>query len=538
MIATHQTVQHQNQHRTQHQNLHQNQHQNQHPIQLPSQLPNRLQNQPQNRLQNRHPNRHLNQHPSQPQSQHPFRLPKPTAQPTTTPTTNPTPIPTPEPTPKPTAQPTTTPTTNPTPIPTPEPTPKPTAQPTTTPTTNPTRYPTIDPTAHPTIAPSAIPTVDPTIAPTLYPTVTPTISPTSDPTLDPTVDPTIHPTIDLTIDPTDNPTMEPTSDPTDDPTKDPTTHSPTNDPTLDPTADPTHDPTTEPTINPTTNPTKYPTLHPSVAPTPICHSAKYKGTMISSPKQNINDFLWGGDSLVSRNCKFLLTMKKNGNLTMYGLLGAKHNMGDWKKVWSTNTRIYNYSQESVPQLLLMDGALRVMEHAYKNVPGIEPIQLWNSKDTSNVQSNTDNLILTLSDTACLILNGSDPQTNKRGALWMVCPFEDTMIRTTEIMVYTTDEGDLYTSEKQNKHVQQWIIMSLVILISTALVAMMILYIFQSGCKCCRNRDVFATAPGLSPETPSGHSADRITTLHISRWMFETAEGREDSSDVEFQPLQT
>ena len=38
--------------------------------------------------------------------------------------------------------------------------------------------------------------------------------------------------------------------------------------------------------------------------------------MVSSIKQNRNDFLWGGESFVSDNCRYLLAMRKDGNLVL------------------------------------------------------------------------------------------------------------------------------------------------------------------------------------------------------------------------------
>ena len=84
------------------------------------------------------------------------------------------------------------------------------------------------------------------------------------------------------------------------------------------------------------------------------------------------DSLWGGESLVSTNCRYLLVMESNGNLAMYGNPGVYEDpctdganegcrrrmrmqmerrrlQNVWYFGWNSDTAIYNYSGESVPK---------------------------------------------------------------------------------------------------------------------------------------------------------------------------------------------
>ena len=299
--------------------------------------------------------------PSQAPSTNPTMSPSnapwfsPSQSPSQSPTHSPSNAPSLNPSRAPTNNPTTAPSNNPSAYPTNDPTSDPTIDPTNDPTIDPTVDPTTDPTTDPTIDPTADPTVDPTADPTIDPTK----DPTSDPTIDPTIDPTSAPSVDPTSGPTTEPTMNPSTDPTRDPTIDPTidpTKDPTVDPTVDPTIDPTRDPSSDPTDDPTNHPTAAPSLAPTGAPTTTCHGAKYKKSMHCSidDEENQCDNLWGGESLVSGNCRYKLVMESNGNLRMFGLLGTyqdpfnKDKDGNidpmteemkWMHGWQTNTKI-------------------------------------------------------------------------------------------------------------------------------------------------------------------------------------------------------
>ena len=146
----------------------------------------------------------------------------------------------------------------------------------------------------------------------------PTKTPTDSPSIEPTVSPSVLPTVDPSADPTKGPSASPTASPSAEPTMEPTTD-PT-EPTVSP-SEPTKLPTTGPTEEPTVNPTASPSTEPTVEPTnsPICHGAVYQGSMTCDGDEC--DALWGGESLVSSNCEYLLTMEESGNLVLYeGLL--------------------------------------------------------------------------------------------------------------------------------------------------------------------------------------------------------------------------
>eukprot|EP01084_Bolivina_argentea_P301041 519245_1 len=430
----------------------------------------------------------------------PQPTPKPTPNPTPRPTPNPTPRPTPNPTPPPTKVPTLKPTNNPTNNPSKHPTQYPTIYPTQYPTLHPTFNPTKIPTTTPTINPTSSPTTIPTLSPTIKPTNLPTNFPTSNPTHSPTVKPTEYPTINPIMHPTEYPTNYPTDNPTTNPTEsthyptyNPTTNKPTINPTIapttttsinptynptsNPTSNPTIAPTHYPTINPTSNPTFYPTINPtqnpsiiptinptnipsmipsmtpSVPPTnsptisptytptasPIhnCYHAKYKEKMIVSKNNNQFDCLWGGEMLVSPNCKFSLKMEKNGNLIMYG----KHiETNIIYNGWKTDTQIFNHSGESIPKMILLNGKIKVMEYPYKNTPGVQSIELWSSKLNKTSSQNYNEISLILTDTACLLLIDN----NIENIIWSICSEFIQQINTTMIIngteIFNTDES--------------------------------------------------------------------------------------------------
>ena len=399
----------------------------------------------------------------------------PTKDPTLYPTTDPTNDPTRDPTGDPTTHPTNDPTHDPTADPTIDPTNDPTVDPTVDPTTDPTSHPTNDPTSDPTIDPTEYPTSNPTADPSSDPTIDPTSNPTANPTMDPTGDPTIYPTADPTMDPTSdptsnpsnipskNPTIEPSNNPSQPPSQSPTESpstepsitpsdlpskapsiSPSNNPTYLPSTAPTLQPTSEPTIEPSQNPTTKPSKSPSPAPTiGICRNATYEGNMRKSVLNDIDQILIGGQSLVSDNCKFLLTMKNNGNLILQQVFPSVI-FG-----WSTNTTVYNFSvKPSTPALILSDGHMIVNEYRVFGASSIPHIELWRSPDNDIYldESELKELYLILTDDGCLYLRiyNSLPADD---ALWSMCPsYGITTTMTTSTSINTTLTEEIITEK--------------------------------------------------------------------------------------------
>ena len=250
------------------------------------------------------------------------------------------------------------------------------------------------------VAPVIGDTLNPTMIPTLYPTNYPTITPTNNPTSIPTTNPSKYPTTDPTVDPTMIPTIDPTIDPTSGPT-----FMPSSPPTVYPTLDPTNNPSTDPSNDPTSNPTFYPTNEPTLSPT-LCHNAKYQWRMEE------NDALWGGESFVSKNCRYVLNMDKNGPLILYGSVGDDI----WYKGWYTNTTLFNYSRGSTPKFYFKNGRMFIDEWAYRGVTTFDPIPLWNSSlDDVSSDISLDEVSLILTDTACLSLMNDQNQQ-----IWSKC----------------------------------------------------------------------------------------------------------------------
>ena len=313
-------------------------------------------------------------------------------------------------------------------------------------TTDPTADPTADPTYDPTASPSA-PTADPTDGPTYDPTVSPTFEPTAYPTVDPSAYPTFEPTAYPTFDPSAYPTSEPTVSPTFDPSAYPTSE-PTAYPTVDPTSpwlckeifqndankdgeqfvgivtsadqciqlvqancdwanianvhadvgdseaagcwcqkgnDMTYDDKSEyinclfGTPDPTVDPTREPTT------SPLCSGATYQGSMSCADGEC--DELWGGESMASENCDYLLVMEMNGNLAVYAesldsggrrLLSSGRPTG-WLSGWNSETLIANESGTSVPVFRITEkGTMYIMEYTDGRY-GSDFVELWSLK---------------------------------------------------------------------------------------------------------------------------------------------------------------
>merc|ERR1719361_182360 len=206
--------------------------------------------------------------------------------------------------------------------------------------------------------------------------------------------------------------MEPTLDPTVEPTVEPTYL-----PTLEPTYNPTGNPTMEPTTDPTNDPTFEPTVIPTMAPT-FCLDAKYKGSMTCSDGEC--DSLWGGESLGSENCDYLMGMEMNGNLAVYAnhetfeerrrlLTAGKPD--DWWFGWSSNTSIANESGHSVPAFTVSsDGSLSILEYTEGADSNLHEA-LWSLETGVN-----SSFTLDLSAEGCLEVNVDSVSD----AVWSMC----------------------------------------------------------------------------------------------------------------------
>eukprot|EP01084_Bolivina_argentea_P190349 327142_1 len=283
-------------------------------------------------------------------TKHPTSIPTkfPTNNPSLTPTKNPTKSPSfaPSITPSfaPSISPSTAPSFSPSSTPSLNPSLSPSINPSITPSLSPSLYPTNAPSLNPTISPSLSPSDTPSLSPSIAPSLAPSISPTSSPILPPTISPSFAPTIAPSLNPSLTPSLTPSIIPSLAPSTAPTlapsltpsitpslapsitptltpSITPSLAPSLSPTLTPSIVPSLSPTLTPTTPPTLAPSLAPSSSPTPTCHHAKYKQKMIKSTLLNINNVLYGGESFVSVNCRFLLTMNRNGNLLLSGIVG-------------------------------------------------------------------------------------------------------------------------------------------------------------------------------------------------------------------------
>eukprot|EP01083_Nonionella_stella_P037912 103266_1 len=481
---------------------------------------------------------------------------KPSSPPTTAPTNAPSSAPT-DATMDPTApsmSPTHAPSTAPTSPPSMAPSFAPSVSPTSPPSMSPTHVPSTAPTAPPSVSPTFSPSNDPSDAPSISPTPKPTMPPTNVPTQPsraPTTDPTASPTRAPTSAPSASPSQPPTVSPSDSPSSPPSV-APSSVPTLPPTTSPTNAPSLVPTFAPSRapslapsdapslpsyapsrSPTAAPSLAPSHAPTNTCNDAKYGGTMSYSNRNDQDDVLRGAESLVSVNCRFLLTMEKNGNLIMYG--SSNQTDDEWVIGWSTHTQIKDYSGESVPEMIFRNGRIQVLEYMYESAPSFIPEVLWNS---SKAIPNIDELTLTLTDTACLILNGNT-------VLWKVCATFDAGTTnvsnisdlSTTLMASTTDFAErLITStrslwedknmmRKNNENI--WFILTMIMLSIVVGIAVMFIikkYCANCDCDCCPVWNTMPPPMDYESSVNLTESRERyqMTTDYLNQWMYDTA----------------
>ena len=188
--------------------------------------------------------------------------------------------------------------------------------------------------------------------------------------------------------------------------------------------------------------------------------------MVSSIKQNRNDFLWGGESFVSDNCRYLLTMRKDGNLVLEGITeryiypGTRRLLANytWYNGWQTNTKIFNYSGKSIPKLILKNGAFYIIEYMFKGWEG-KTIELWSN--AGNISSDTDEMTLSITNIACLSLRDDnlfemgvdDPIIwNKCSTLLLPDSSDEDSTTTTEQNVVDSSSSSTEEEDEQEQNV--------------------------------------------------------------------------------------
>jgi len=395
-----------------------------------------------------------------------------------------------------------------------------------------------DPTSAPTSDPSSNPSFDPTRAPTTAPTTDPSANPTSDPTHSPSSDPSFAPTSDPSSDPSADPSNAPTADPSSSPTTDPT-NAPTVSPTSYPTPVPTTDPTNFPSKHPTVSPTEYPTA------SPLCLGAKYQGSMYCD--DNECDELWGGESLVSANCDYLMVMEMNGNLAVYAesdnanrrrLLSDGRPVG-WYFGWSSGTSVANVSGRSIPVFTLdSDGSMSILEYT-DGANGDDFEILW-SYDT---ESNSSAFTFDLAEDGCLEMN------TENETLWEMCsdsryiPTKEPTVRVTmqptrqptvEHVDTTSSDGDSEVKDAGNTDFETMLTdLTVKDYIIICLVGIIVIFCFCICCLmivlCCRRskrsekdaEEVPVQSPESmvseqvdSPGTPIPRSDDHVDLRHV------------------------
>ena len=346
---------------------------------------------------------------------------EPSIEPTGNPTVNPTPnvhvdptrVPSEEPTTYPTIYPTIESPTDPKITPTREPASDPvdrTIDPTTESTNVHTNAPSVAPTTIPSQTPTrtspmpstAILTHVPTTVRSEVPTTAPSQTPTNTLSVSSTAILTLHPTFSPTVNPSDAPTFVPISPLIFEPSLDPT-----RDPTIDPTFDRTENPTNGPTKEPTTQPTFIPNSTPTSSPTPsLCYDAIYQSSMSCDGDEC--DSLWGGESMASSDCQYLLVMENSGDLVLYQVNDSRRRLlDDFVIGWSSNTSV----SYGIPRMTLFSNGntsgFVIYEMESRN--DADPISLWSRIVPS--ESIDGNVTLSLSDDGALQLS------DESGSLW-------------------------------------------------------------------------------------------------------------------------
>ena len=173
------------------------------------------------------------------------------------------------------------------------------------------------------------------------------------------------------------------------------TRSPTISPTVNPTAT-TLDPTSYPTIGPTTFPSTNPTADP------ICHGATYQGSMLCFA--DVCDALWGGQSMVSANCQYALTMEETGNLVLYEVIDSRRRLiSSSERLWTTNTSVTTGHPKFTFFRDEYSSGLVILEVPMNNDSSVATEALW----TIIFESKRENMNLSLTDDGVLILYDSE-----------------------------------------------------------------------------------------------------------------------------------
>ena len=334
---------------------------------------------------------------------------------------------------------------------------------------SPTKTPSESPSADPTVSPST----NPSTSPTAEPSDEPSMSPTNEPSTEPTVSPSLNPSVDPTKSPTEEPTISPTTEPTMSPSVDPTA-SPTTEPSTDPTAAPSTEPTAEPTNVPTVK--SETTTSTSTTTSGLCHDATYQGSM--SCDGDSCDALWGGESMVSANCQYLLTMEMSGNLVLYEVMGSRRRLLQTLiSGWSSGTAVSG----GVPKLTLFknpfQSGIQIYEMESYDDTNDDPPSLWSVV----TESPGDGITFSLTDDAAMDLSDAD------GSLWTESATFDFQIAEDTDSDTASNAGDAAnagpTAVTSGEVSNQWWFW-MMLLLSVVIIAVTIIF----KCSCKRNKE--------------------------------------------------
>ncbi len=138
----------------------------------------------------------------------------------------------------------------------------------------------------------------------------------------------------------------------------------------------------------------------------ICRDAKFQGSMGCDDVNDGGaecDALYGGESLVSSNCRYLLTMEQSGNLVLYEVSGSRRRLlQSLTSGWSTDTAVAAGEPEFTFFRNGIESGLVILES--------DGDALW----TVTTASSGDGLVLSLGDDATL-----DLADGEATALWTV-----------------------------------------------------------------------------------------------------------------------
>jgi len=159
----------------------------------------------------------------------------------------------------------------------------------------------------------------------------------------------------------------------------------------------------------------------------------------------ICDSLWGGESIASDDCHYLLVMEWNGNLVLYSDgSGRRPNLvSEWTFEWQSNSSMFNYSGESEPEFTIdaNSGDLVIFEYFFKDKSGLNPMQIWSTPTIADA-ANGGNFQFTLSDDGCFSVSNSEDSD------WRMCP-DDEIVDAPSSTMATTDGTDVVESDAVN-----------------------------------------------------------------------------------------